>query len=288
MMGSLKKLYRKISHSGSRLKKWGFFIVCFSLIFLLGGADYLSGFEFSFSLFYLAPVTIAAWFINRNSALFIAAVSSMTWYFSNILAGQNYSTPVVGYWNTIVRLGFFVIVSLLLVHLKMSIQHERDLSSRDFLTGITNSRAFNSLVNLELVRAKRYIHPFTLAFIDLDNFKQINDRFGHSTGDEVLKSVAATIRENIRQTDIVARLGGDEFALFLPESDAESAKISVYKVRALLLKSMKDKNWEVTFSIGVITFNNFSYSLDEVIRKADGLMYAVKDHGKNNILFGVE
>ena len=270
------------------LKKTGIFIGCIGLVFALGFLDYLTGFEFSFSLFYLVPVSIAAWAVNRTSALFIAAVSSMTWYFSNILAGQDYSTPALGYWNTIVRLGFFVIVSLLLFHLKMTMQHEQELSRTDFLTGLTNSRAFYSLVNLEIARAKRYLHPFTVAFIDLDNFKLINDKFGHSAGDEVLKSVATTIHSKIRQTDIAARLGGDEFALFLPESDSKSAQTSIHKVRNLLLESMKEKDWDVTFSIGVITFQKFDLTLDEMLRKADRLMYSVKEHGKNNIKFEVE
>ncbi len=226
--------------------------------------------------------------MNRNSALFIAALSSIIWYVSNSLAGQIYTYPVIGYWNTFVRLGFFGIISLLLVYLKESFLREQALSHIDFLTGITNSRAFYSLASLEMVRAKRYGHPFSVAYIDLDNFKQINDKFGHTVGDDVLKIVAKTIQSNLRQTDIVARLGGDEFAIFLPESDFESTKISINKIRILLLDSMKENKWEVTFSIGAITFLEFTFSMDEVIQKADELMYSVKGNGKNNIKFAVE
>jgi len=263
-------------------------IGCIGLVLLLGTADYLSGFEFSFSLFYLVPVAITAWYINRNCAFIIAGLSSIVWHFSNSLAGQLYSNPAIGLWNAFVRLAYFGIISLLLVYLKKSIQRERDLSSLDFLTGITNSRAFYSHANLEIARAKRYGHPFTVAYIDLDNFKQINDKFGHTVGDLVLKIVAGTIQTNLRQTDIVARLGGDEFAIFLPESDPDSATISINKVRSLLINSMKENNWEVTFSIGVITFREFSFSIDEMIRKADELMYSVKGNGKDNTKFAVE
>jgi len=261
---------------------------CTGLVLLLGTADYLSGFDFSFSLFYLVPVTITAWFINRNSALVIAGLSSIIWYISNSLAGQSYYYPIIGFWNAFVRLAYFGIISLLLVDLKKSIKREQDLSSIDFLTGITNSRAFYSQANLEIARAKRYNHPFTLAYIDLDNFKQINDKFGHTVGDLVLKIVAGIIKTNLRQTDIIARLGGDEFAIFLPESDSDSAIISLNKIRSLLINSMKENNWEVTFSIGVITFHEFSFSIDEMIRKADELMYTVKGNGRDNIKFAVE
>jgi diguanylate cyclase (GGDEF)-like protein len=287
-MVSLEKLFRKINHFDSNLNKWGLFIGCIFLVLILGSADYLSGFEFSLSLFYLVPVSIAAWHINRNGALFMAAFSAMTWFISNDLAGQTFTHPAIGYWNTSVRLGFFGITALLLVDLKRFTQRERDQSRLDYLTGITNSRAFRELASLELLRAKRYEHPFSLAFIDLDNFKHINDRYGHLVGDEVLKVVATTIQSNIRQTDIVARLGGDEFVVFLPESDAISATIAINKLRSILLNSMNENNWQISFSIGVITFPDCCVSLDEVIRKADELMYSVKDNGKNNIKFSVE
>ncbi len=288
MMTSFEELFKKIVHQINTLNKWVLLISCVGLVLTLGVVDYLSGFEFSLSLFYLVPVSIAAWFINRNSSLFVAAISAMVWYTSNDLAGQTYTHPAIGYWNTFVRLGFFSIISILLVFLKKSIQHERDLSRKDFLTGITSSRAFYELASLELLRAKRYDHPFTMAYIDLDNFKQINDSFGHSVGDEVLKLVAETIQSNLRQTDFVSRLGGDEFAIFLPESDIEATKITLNKVRSILLNRMKENKWVVTFSIGVITFHEFSFTLDEVIRKADELMYSVKGNGKDNIRFAVE
>jgi diguanylate cyclase (GGDEF)-like protein len=288
MMDSIEEFFRRIVQRIESLNKWALFAGCLGLVLLLGTADYLSGFEFSFSLFYLVPVSITAWYVNRNSALFLAAVSALIWYFSNDLAGQTYTYPAIGYWNTSVRFGFFGITSLLLVYLKKSIQSEHELSRTDFLTGITNSRAFYDLASLELLRTKRYDRPFTLAYFDLDNFKQINDSLGHSVGDEVLKQVAETIQTNLRQTDIVARLGGDEFAVILPESDAISAEISLNKLRSLLLNRMKENSWDVTFSIGAIPFQEFSFSIDEIIRKADDLMYSVKNNGKNNIKFAVE
>jgi len=287
-MDSAKKLFMKFIYFNHRLNQWVIFTGCLGLVLLLGTADYLSGFEFSFSLFYLVPVSITAWFINRNLAFFISGISSITWYISNDLAGQNYSHPGIGIWNALVRLTYFGIISLLLTYLKKSIQQERDFSRIDFLTGITNSRAFYSIANLELARAKRYGHPFTLAFVDLDNFKGINDKFGHTEGDRVLKTVAEILKSNLRLMDIAARLGGDEFAIFLPESNSESAILSLNKIRALLIQSMKENHWDVTFSIGVITFHKFSISIDEMIRKADQLMYAVKGNGKDNINFAVE
>jgi diguanylate cyclase (GGDEF)-like protein len=119
----------------------------------------------------------------------------------------------------------------------------------------------------------------------LDNFKQINDRFGHAIGDSLLRVVAETITSNLRRTDIVARMGGDEFVVLFPETNQESARVAITKLRDSLLKTMEQNKWNVTFSIGAITFNSFNATADELLRQVDELMYMVKAHGKNNIRF---
>ena len=252
---------------------------------LLGYLDYLSGLEFSFSLFYLLPVSITAWFVSRNTGLLISVLSAVIWFVSNSLAGQVYSNPAFGFWNSLVRLGFFSIITFLITNLKQSLSQQRELSYTDFVTGVNNSRAFYAHALLELFRAQRYKRPFTIAYLDLDNFKLINDRLGHSTGDALLKTVAETMTNRLRRTDIIARLGGDEFAVFLPETAEEPAALALNELHNSLLKSMEVNRWEVTFSIGVMTFYQIPSSLDDAIRQVDALMYTVKSSGKNNIAF---
>jgi diguanylate cyclase (GGDEF)-like protein len=277
----LIKITRYIGHSHKSL------LIFSSLVFvlLLGYLDYLSGFEFSFSLFYLLPVSMIAWFVNRNSALLIATLSALMWFLSNKMAGEVYSHPIIGYWNTLARLTFFLVVSQLLTNLRQSIEKERYLSRTDFLTGITNSRSFFEMASKELLRAKRYQHPLTVAYIDLDNFKLINDRLGHNTGDTLLRVVAQTLQNNLRRTDILARMGGDEFVLLLPETGEVSAKTVIYKAQTSLLKEMEKNDWDVTFSIGAITFHSALPGVDETLRQVDQLMYKVKANGKNDIKF---
>jgi diguanylate cyclase (GGDEF)-like protein len=284
----MKISLRKFLHYLESTNKWILVFIAILLVLVLGVLDFWSGFEFSFSLFYLFPVSITAWFINRRSGFLISIFSSLTWYFSNTLAGEAYSTPAIGYWNAAVRLGFFLVVTVLLVDLREATTHARELSLTDFMTGITNSRAFYQLAYIEMLRAKRYGHPFTLVYIDLDNFKQINDSLGHNTGDNVLKVVADTLKKNLRQTDIIARMGGDEFIALLPETDHSAAKVTGNKLQSFLLKEMQENQWEVTFSIGVITLQGTSLSLDEVIHLADQLMYRAKFEGKNRIRFDFE
>lgn len=256
------------------------------VVVLCGYLDYHTGFELSFFLFYLLPISVTVWFVGSKSALAVSLASAVVWAISNRLAGEIYSHGAIEIWNTLLRLGVFVIVSLLLSYLKQSLERERKLSRTDFLTGITNSRSFHELASSELNRARRYKHPISVAYIDLDNFKQVNDGFGHSAGDALLKMVAETVLSNLRQTDIVARLGGDEFAVLLPVTGREAAEQAVRKLREELLKRVREKSWGVTFSIGVMTFSEYPASSDEMLHRVDKLMYEVKAGGKDNIRYG--
>ena len=111
----------------------------------------------------------------------------------------------------------------------------------DFLTGVLNSRAFYQIATAEIQRSGRYGHPLTLAYIDLDNFKTVNDEFGHSTGDELLKTVARTFSDNLRSSDYVARLGGDEFAILMTETSAQAALNVVARIQVLLEEQDAEK-----------------------------------------------
>jgi diguanylate cyclase (GGDEF)-like protein len=140
---------------------------------------------------------------------------------------------------------------------------------------------------MEINRVRRYGHPFTVVCIDLDNFKTVNDCFGHSTGDILLRLVARTIQQNVRATDTVARLGGDEFAILLPETGRNVAEVIMQKVQKINLDIMRRHGWPVTLSIGVVTFMSPPSTVDEVLRLSDRLMYIAKDNGKNSIQYEV-
>ena len=167
--------------------------------------------------------------------------------------------------------------------LREALDHEKSLSRVDFVTEVPNRRAFYEIVRLEAMRSRRYKRVLTLAYFDLDNFKQINDQLGHETGDDVLRVVAKTLRNNLRDTDAISRLGGDEFALLLPETNREQAGIVIAKLRAALTAEMQARLWPVTISVGVATFTAPSQSVDEMIKVADGLMYSVKKTGKDSV-----
>jgi diguanylate cyclase (GGDEF)-like protein len=255
------------------------------IVAILGYLDYLSGFEFAFSLFYVFPVALAAWFIGRNSGLVLSGISAIAWFVSNDMAGQTYSKISIGYWNTFIRLCFFIIITLLIASMKKALERERELSRTDSLTGLMNSRAFYQQAGAELQRAKRYKRPFTMAYIDIDGFKQVNDQEGHLTGDQVLRIVADTLRTRLRSTDYIARMGGDEFVALLPETEYTSGSVVISKLQASLLKAMDRHQWKITFSIGAVTFFNYKGSLKDAIQQADRLMYTAKAEGLNRIRF---
>jgi diguanylate cyclase (GGDEF)-like protein len=266
-------------------KRSGFFLAASGavVVILIGIAVHLTGAETSFSIFYFFPIMLVTWYAGRTAGILIAAFSAVTWLVADLATGRRYSHPAIPYWNMTARLVFFLIVLVILSRLKAAFEREKALSSVDSLTGATNSRVFRELSNSEIDRSHRYGRPFTAAYIDLDNFKEVNDRFGHSAGDDLLRWVTEILRTHTRSTDTVARLGGDEFAVLFPETGAESAGTALEKIRILISDSLREKDWPVTLSIGAVTFLSPPESVDSMIRQVDELMYSAKHGGKNRI-----
>ena len=256
----------------------------FALIVVVGLLDLLTGFELTFGLFYLIPIYLVVWFGNRRLGVMAAFASAIVWLAADWAAGNTYSHPSLYVWNTLVRLGNFIVFALLLSELRRALVHERELAHTDYLTGAANSRSFFELAQAEIDRFQRYQHPFSIAYMDLDNFKTVNDRYGHEAGDQVLRTVVDHVVRCSRKTDVIARLGGDEFALLLPETDQEAAKVAISKLQSCLLEAMRRSNWPITFSIGLLTCSDdVPHTADDLIKVADDLMYSVKRDRKNAV-----
>ena len=262
---------------------WG--VASIAGVFLLGIVDYLTGYDVSISLFYLAPIAAASWFVGRRMGFAVSCLSAVVWFLADIASGHVYLTRWIYVWNLAARLGFFVVVTLLLDNLRESYRRERDLARTDRTTGTANSRYFYEFAQLELERARRFGRPLSLAYLDIDDFKLVNDRFGHAQGDEVLRAVSNSVREHLRATDLIARLGGDEFGVLLTETDQAGAQAAVAKIQDAMFKQMRGQPWLVTISIGVVTFVTPPSSVDAMVRAADDLMYTVKADSKNGVRF---
>lgn len=157
-------------------------------------------------------------------------------------------------------------------------------STTDALTNLANRRAFESIANHEIARQRRYGGIFSLAVLDLDGFKGINDSKGHRTGDEALRLFAKAIRNDTREADSVARIGGDEFIVLMPNTTAEDAVSLCDHLRTVVAARMAEAGFAVTVSIGTATLLQPPESLESAIACADAAMYDAKKNGKNCVV----
>ena len=262
------------------------FLIGFSAMFVLimGSIDHLTGSQISFSVFYIFPILLATWYVNKSTGMYISTLAAIVWLIADLTTGYVYRYFLIPYWNACVRLTFFLVITILTSLIKSKLAQEEALADTDYLTGLKNSRSFYEHVASEAVRSQRYGRPFTMAYVDLDNFKFINDTMGHDTGDEVLRSVAAIIKDNLRQSDVSSRLGGDEFAVLFPETNYHAAEAIINNLVPLLSGSMTSNNWPVSFSIGAVSFVTPMSTVRQMIKTVDDVMYEVKKSGKNNII----
>ena len=189
----------------TRPRMWG---AAAAAILGIGWFDYVSGIELRVFALYFAPISLVAWHFGRVDACVASVLCSVTWLVSNALAGQQYSHPAYWVANTLVQAASFVTVGMLIANLRSAIRRERGLSRTDALTDLLNTRAFYEDAGHLLALCRRKGHPVTLAYIDLDDFKVVNDTRGHPAGDGLLRRVADALRTSTRPSDSCARLGG--------------------------------------------------------------------------------
>ena len=172
-------------------------------------------------------------------------------------------------------------------YLEKNVKNLENIVIYDSLTGAFSRSYAEKTIKIRLNEINRYKTEFVLAFIDLDNFKYVNDTFGHKAGDDILKMVSSTFIENIRKNDVFARWGGDEMLLILSEVGKEEAYAILEKFRQLILNSsinVGGNEAKVTLSIGA-TIANAKDSYKKIVKRADELMYSAKKNGKNQIIF---
>jgi len=268
----------------SDLSQKSLMVFTFTLVLIIGLCDALLAPRVGFSFFYLVPIYLSTWFGGRSKGILISCVSAAAWFIdAQLIGNRSYSYAFVPYWDTVVRLGFYFTI----VFLESALKNALTQASLDPLTLVGNRRYFYELAGIEIQKFLRHKRPFTVAYIDIDDFKTINDNLGHDTGDNLLKAVAQTIKNNIRSIDIFARQGGDEFVLMLAETNAESARGIFTKLQEVLIETVQKNRWRVTFSIGVVTFFSSPDSVHDMIKRVDSLMYSAKRSGKNTIKYDI-
>jgi len=266
-------------------KSYSHFAVQLSIYLLvlgIGYVDYATGPEIGFSLFYLVPIMLTGWFhYDRKISLkLVPGACALVWLLADIYSGHLYSGAWIPYWNMFTRLGMFLVVSMALARLRAAHANEQALARMDPMTGVYNARYFTELAAKEVSRATRFLEAFSFAYLDVDNFKKVNDTLGHDQGDQLLKTLTKVINDNIRSIDIIARFGGDEFGILFPNTDSVQSLAAMNKIHSLFRQNISPK-WKVTLSAGVLTYLKPPRSLDEMVKTADALMYKAKKDGKD-------
>jgi diguanylate cyclase (GGDEF)-like protein len=268
----------------SNLSQKSLMFLSFALVLIIGLCDAFIAPEVGFSFFYLVPIYLSTWFGGKLKGMLISCLSAAAWFIdAQFIGNRSYSYAFVPYWDTVVRLGFYFTI----VFLESALKNAMTQALLDPLTLVGNRRYFYEQARIEIQKFLRHKRPFTVAYIDIDDFKSVNDNLGHDAGDNLLKAVAQTIKNNIRSIDIFARQGGDEFVLMLAETNAESASGIFTKLHELLMETVKKNRWRVTFSIGVVTFYSSPDSVHDMIKRVDSLMYSAKRSGKNSIKYEI-
>jgi diguanylate cyclase (GGDEF)-like protein len=260
-----------------------------SLLFVVAVAvlDHFVADHIPVLVLYAPVVALACWIMGLRAAVAVAMFCSVLWLLDDLMFLPRPEVQFGKCWVTVVHVAFFVIVSTVLSRLHVAYERERTASMTDRLTGLANCRAFMDRADREIEQCGRAGQPISLAVIDCDNFKAVNDTVGHLAGDRLLEIIGRAMREGVRPADLVARVGGDEFAILMPRASREEARAVIECVQAHVNDTVRRQGWPVTLSIGTVTFAHTPGSVTAMIREADHLMYAVKHEHKDAARYGL-
>ena len=261
----------------------------------VGLLDYVTGPWLSFALFYVVPVLAAAWWLGRGPALLASLTAGIAWFEAEAWGHRGEPTRTL-MWNSMSRLVMLVAMAAMVVRIREDRRRLKEMNARlsdllhgaeklartDALTGLPNRRAFIERLSAELAHAKRNQGPVCIAYLDIDNFKRLNDERGHVEGDQFLKKVAQAIRETVRASDVAARLGGDEFAVLF--TDAKRAAVEPLAHRLLARTRALGQRYpqlDVGASVGMAWFESAPEGPEQLLDRADGAMYEAKSAGKH-------
>jgi diguanylate cyclase (GGDEF)-like protein len=253
------------------------------LLLLVAAIDFATGFQLRLTIMYLVALLVLTWVMGRLFGVLLSVVACASWAYLDAIGGHYADNPSLLYWDWGVVMFGFVIMVIALTELRNALDDAQFESRKDALTGLVNKGGFYQVVGAEIEVCRRYKRTLSIAYIDCDNFKIVNDKFGHHVGDQLLQVISKTMLRKLRSSDLPGRLGGDEFAVMLPETNAEACRMVIEMLQQRLLHEMNEHDWPVTFSIGIATFLTMPPSIEEMIQQADKLMYAVKNSSKGAI-----
>lgn len=262
----------------SRVRRSVALVVAVALLAALAVVDAATGPTLTLSIFYVLPViaVAAAWGAGPATVAFAVTTAIVWTVVDDLLRGQLGGLWSLGF-SGVIRLGLLLLLVALVVALLRDLRALQQLSGTDALTQVHNRRSFVAALESELARAGRTGGPVTVAYVDIDDFKRINDTLGHAVGDEVLREVARILTRQTRTQDVVGRLGGDEFAVLLTDLDPEHAPAALERIRRRLDEpARRGDRPAIRCSVGAVTFAHPAGSAEDVLAAADAAMYRAK------------
>ena len=274
---------------GLSVRPWRLYPLALALMVVVSIGDFLTGDEILLYVLHLLPVTLLAWGGGIFAGLAGAVVSAGFVLVTYVAATGEFRSIHV--WQAVVSGTSSGAVATAVAGLRRGhdrilalLTAERRLAREDPLTSLASARAFHERLALEVDRMRRHDAPLSLLYLDLDDFKKVNDERGHLAGDQLLSRVGRVLQAHTRRIDLCSRVGGDEFAVLMPETGAEDAQHVSDRIRTAMLSSFAEGGASVGMSAGLGTFTKPPIDAQAPVGLVDQLMYAAKREGKNRIV----
>ncbi|MGH9222598.1 MAG: diguanylate cyclase, partial [Acidimicrobiales bacterium] len=265
-----------------RLPRWTPDLCAYLMYVIVGGVIFtVHEGDSPIAFFYLWLSVHSFYFLPwRRAAPQVAFIAFN--YAISLLAIPDQAFPLLRWAVTVLTIVVIcTFVALLRARVDALVARLSGAARTDPLTGLRNRRAYDELMTVEVARADRTGHPLALLVIDIDHFKAINDRFGHPTGDAVLRKVAAELERAERRIDVVARIGGEEFVVLLPETDSDGGYLVAERMRHAVHHAFGRDRFEVSISAGVACYPDDAGDAESLFRAADIALLAGKDAGRD-------
>ena len=242
----------------------------------IGIADFFTPAQLSLAVFSVLPLFVATLRFGRRAGLPLATLSASSWFASEVLHRSARGLPSLFVWDLATRLIFFWVIAELAAQLRETLERARHEGRTDPLTGLLNRRAFFERAERALLRSREMAEPLAVAYVDVDDFKTVNDTLGHEAGDRLLRAMGHALRSHAREGDLVARLGGDEFAVLLPSTGLEEARAVGCKLAGVIAETLESTRISAGASIGVSIASDSTPDVDALLRAADAAMFHAK------------
>ncbi|HEY7714150.1 MAG TPA: GGDEF domain-containing protein [Candidatus Binatia bacterium] len=274
-------MIQKITKFLERRSKRALAALAYSIAIFLGLLDFITAVKIHFLLLYLVPIFIGSWFISKSTGIRLAIFTSLIWFVAHSFSGSS-SAGWIAYSNLAMRTAVFVLFAITQAQLRAKLDDLSNLATRDFLTGLPNGHAFYQLTAREMDRAFG-VEPMTLVCVDVEGFDWVNHRFGHPTGDQIMCTIAHTIKQHVPRPDLVGRVGGTSFAILLPNIASNVASLILETVQEALHEERRRCSHPLTFFISAIACARAPRTVAELIQEADAQMTRIKGGKKDTL-----